>query len=94
LEGEDLSQTLARDGVPSVECTTDLLLASVAAVHHIGVVHRDLKPENIFPSEERGGIRPRVLDFGISKIMDPGDVERADADSDAAPPSRQRRRRC
>jgi serine/threonine protein kinase len=67
LEGEDLSQTIARDGVLSVERTADLLLPVV--------VHRDLKPENIFLSEQRNGIKPKVLDFGISKIMDPGDAE-------------------
>jgi eukaryotic-like serine/threonine-protein kinase len=78
LEGEDLSQTIAREGVLSVERTADLLLpvlAAVAAAHDIGVVHRDLKPENIFLSAERSGIKPKVLDFGISKLMDPGDAQ-------------------
>jgi eukaryotic-like serine/threonine-protein kinase len=78
LEGEDLSQTLAREGALSVARTADLLLpvvAAVAAAHDIGVVHRDLKPENIFLSDERGGVRPKVLDFGISKLMDPGDAQ-------------------
>jgi serine/threonine protein kinase len=33
-------------------------------------VHRDLKPENIFLAETTNGVHPKVLDFGISKILD------------------------
>ena len=73
LEGETLGQFLDREGVLSTERTADLLLpvlAAVAAAHDVGVVHRDLKPENIFLSAERNSIKPKVLDFGISKIVD------------------------
>jgi eukaryotic-like serine/threonine-protein kinase len=73
LDGEDLGQLLAREGSLSVERTADILLpvvTAVAAAHELGVVHRDLKPENIFLSAERGAIKAKVLDFGISKIVD------------------------
>src|SRR6478609_1424523 len=73
LEGEDLARCLSRQGLLSVEQTADLLLpvvAAVAAAHDLGVVHRDLKPDNIFLSVEQGSIKPKVLDFGISKIAD------------------------
>jgi len=47
------------------------LMARVCdAVHHAhlnGVVHRDLKPANILV-DDRG--KPRVLDFGVSKLME------------------------
>jgi eukaryotic-like serine/threonine-protein kinase len=72
LEGEDLARFLAREGALTAQRTADLLLpvvAAVAAAHDIDVVHRDLKPENIFLSAERGGIQPKVLDFGISKLV-------------------------
>jgi serine/threonine-protein kinase len=72
LEGEDLGQFVTREGRLSAERAADLLLpviSAVAAAHDLGVIHRDLKPENIFLSRERGGIRPKVLDFGISKLV-------------------------
>jgi eukaryotic-like serine/threonine-protein kinase len=81
LEGEDLGVCLAREGPLSLERTVDLLLpvlAGVAAGHAQGVIHRDLKPSNIFLSRGwDGDIVPKVLDFGVSKLLDP----RADAAS-------------
>lgn len=72
LEGEDLSQVLAREHKLSTEHAADLLLpvlAAIAAAHEEGVIHRDLKPANIFLARDRyGEISPKVLDFGISKL--------------------------
>jgi eukaryotic-like serine/threonine-protein kinase len=45
-------------------------VSAVAAANELGIVHRDLKPENVFLCVERGVIRPRVVDFGISKLVD------------------------
>src|SRR5262245_48372913 len=48
-------------------------IASVMeAAHSASVIHRDLKPENIMVVDDDlapGGIRARVLDFGIAKII-------------------------
>ncbi|MFI4897203.1 MAG: protein kinase [Phycisphaerales bacterium JB059] len=45
------------------------------AVHHAhqrGVIHRDLKPSNILvPAGDTDPI-PRVIDFGVAKVVDPG----------------------
>src|SRR5215471_13597647 len=75
LEGEDLAARLDR-GPLTPEDAADILLpviAGVAAAHDEGVVHRDLKPENIFLSRPRhGGIVPKVLDFGVSKVAGDG----------------------
>ncbi|MBL8678726.1 MAG: serine/threonine protein kinase [Myxococcales bacterium] len=74
LEGEDLGARLGRLGRLSVTEAIDLLLpvcAAVASAHDLGVVHRDLKPENIFLLQPpRGPVIPKVVDFGISKLVD------------------------
>jgi serine/threonine-protein kinase len=42
--------------------------AGLNAAHDASVVHRDLKPENLILVETPGGLRTKILDFGISKI--------------------------
>src|SRR6185295_2336686 len=39
--------------------------------------HRDLKPENIFVVPDPLGLRIKVLDFGIAKVMDAENVKTA-----------------
>src|SRR5579883_2111412 len=44
---------------------------ALAYAHEQGVVHRDVKPGNLFFARSRaGGVRMKVLDFGLAKIMD------------------------
>jgi len=73
LEGQTLGRLLESRGRLEVSETADILLpviSAVAAGHAEGVVHRDLKPENIFLTEGPwGGLVPKVLDFGVSKLM-------------------------
>ncbi len=73
LVGESLAVLLRRYQRLPPERVVDLLVpvvVALAAAHDLGVIHRDLKPENVFLCRERGGVRPKVLDFGISKIID------------------------
>ena len=34
-------------------------------------MHRDLKPDNIMLARDGGGVHPKILDFGISKLLGP-----------------------
>jgi serine/threonine protein kinase len=74
LEGETLADFITRQGPLDLPLSVDLLLPCISAVsagHDQGVIHRDLKPQNIFLA--RGPWRepvPKILDFGVSKIID------------------------
>lgn len=51
------------------------ILKSLAEAHAFGMVHRDLKPDNVMLCNIHGEMDyVKVLDFGIVKIMDDGDV--------------------
>jgi len=70
VEGADLI-TWARSRRLGIADRLSLLLAVCDAVdyaHRQLVVHRDLKPSNILVGEDG---RPRLLDFGIAKLMEP-----------------------
>ena len=74
LEGEDLSERLARGPLPLAEVNGIIrqVCSALRAAHREGIIHRDLKPQNVFlcPIESGGVVteRAKVLDFGISKI--------------------------
>lgn len=73
LKGRDLDELLTRSGTLGVTRATDLImqaLAGVRAAHELGVVHRDLKPSNLFLTTVGSTDRVKVLDFGISKVLE------------------------
>jgi serine/threonine-protein kinase len=76
LEGTDLSDLLHKGGpVPVHEACEYVLQAceAIAEAHGHGIVHRDLKPANLFLTRGQSG-EPvvKVLDFGVSKVLDLG----------------------
>ncbi len=75
LEGETLAHVLGRADPVSCEWILSVMtqaLEGLSAAHDAGVIHRDLKPENIFLVRERERVYPKILDFGISKVVTDG----------------------
>jgi non-specific serine/threonine protein kinase/serine/threonine-protein kinase len=51
---------------------------AVQHAHQKGIIHRDLKPSNILVARAAARHRPKVIDFGIAKAVDGGDLESPD----------------
>ncbi|MFC5456318.1 serine/threonine-protein kinase [Prosthecobacter fluviatilis] len=49
--------------------------SGVQHAHQKGVIHRDLKPSNILVLEVDGRPVPKIIDFGIAKVLASGDVQ-------------------
>jgi len=82
LQGQSLHALLHQRGRLSAAEALPLMIQladTLAAAHEQGIIHRDLKPENIFlVSDVVGGMRTKVLDFGIAKLLEgAGDVATA-----------------
>src|SRR2546423_3051554 len=73
VEGEDLSQRIARGAIPLDEALpiAKQIAEALEAAHEQSIIHRDLKPANI-------KVRPdgtvKELDFGLAKAMEPASV--------------------
>jgi eukaryotic-like serine/threonine-protein kinase len=72
LEGENLAARIKRVGplpVPQACHIAVEILSAMEAAHRAGIVHRDLKPENVFLARKSRSESVKVLDFGISRMM-------------------------
>jgi len=68
VEGETLSQLLAREGRFSATHAVNIatqICEVLEEAHRLGIIHRDLKPSNILLGK-RGVC---VLDFGVAKVL-------------------------
>jgi serine/threonine protein kinase len=73
LTGHDLDGELQARGHVPYPLAVDYMLqacAAVAEAHAAGIIHRDLKPGNLFLARDPDGVMVKVLDFGISKMME------------------------
>jgi len=85
LEGETLSQSIARQGAFPVARALNVaaqIADALQASHEHGVIHRDLKPDNVI-LVTRGETLDfvKVLDFGLAKLTHEGDGSTTDAGS-------------
>jgi eukaryotic-like serine/threonine-protein kinase len=72
LEGTTLRDELGRCGrldPARVLAVMRGVCSAVESAHRRGLVHRDLKPENVFLATNEGVETPKILDFGIAKVM-------------------------
>ncbi len=69
VEGEDLSQRIARGAIPLDEALpiAKQIAEALEAAHEQGIIHRDLKPANI---KVRADGTVKVLDFGLAKATE------------------------
>jgi serine/threonine-protein kinase len=73
LEGRDLASILRKERrLAGAELLTMLRQVALGldAAHAAGIVHRDLKPQNIYRADGPDGPIWKILDFGVSRLVD------------------------
>ena len=74
VEGEPITRYCDRHRL-SLEDRLRLMIEVGTAVEHAHrkqILHRDLKPSNVLVVHTESGPRPKVIDFGIAKLLDEG----------------------
>jgi serine/threonine protein kinase len=69
VDGPSLQRLVAEGGPCSGASLARIAVGTataLTAIHHAGIVHRDLKPANVLIGPEG----PRVIDFGIARVLD------------------------
>ena len=74
VDGEPLHRFVRTEQLSTAQ-KLRLLIEICDAVQHAhqrGVIHRDLKPANIIVASAEGQVRPKVLDFGVARVIEDG----------------------
>ncbi|MFC7645123.1 protein kinase [Streptosporangium lutulentum] len=69
IDGRSLRQVVEDDGPLKGTALQRLAIGTataLTAIHHASIVHRDFKPDNVLIAADG----PRVVDFGIARIID------------------------
>jgi serine/threonine protein kinase/ABC-type amino acid transport substrate-binding protein len=69
IEGRSLRDIVDADGPlrgPALDRLAVGTATALTAIHHASIVHRDFKPDNVLIAADG----PRVVDFGIARIVD------------------------
>jgi len=53
---------------------THAITTGIFYLHRFGIAHRDLKPENILMTDDTDKAMPKLVDFGLSKIIGPNET--------------------
>ncbi len=72
VPGEPLHRFVATRAA-GLAARLELFLRACEGVNHAhqrGVIHRDLKPQNILVAEVDGEWQPKVIDFGLAKVIE------------------------
>lgn len=75
VRGRSITSYSSKKGL-TTEQRLELFIPVCHAVHHAhqkGIIHRDLKPSNVMVMEENGQPVPKVIDFGIAKVLEQND---------------------
>jgi len=74
IEGDTLTELIAswQGGLPLPEMmqVAHGVVDALQAAHARGIVHRDVKPGNVMVEVHDGQLRPRVIDFGIARVLE------------------------
>ena len=73
VDGSSLRSLIENQAPFDADRAADLLRQLVSGLGHAhqkGLIHRDLKPENVIVARDEYGEAPRILDFGIARIVD------------------------
>src|SRR6185436_14056628 len=90
VKGTPLDELLRRSGPLPLERFVPLferLCEVIQSAHDQGIVHRDIKPSNVMVITRAGRLMPKLLDFGIARLVTAPEVAPAD---DHEPPGRPR----
>ena len=78
LEGQSLGDVIAarKPTYDELRAWLPPVMNALERAHQAGVIHRDVKPDNIFLTHTENGVVPKLLDFGVVKML--GGVKRTE----------------